>query len=32
LALATIATLTACGEAGGLGGMVQPGQIIGGGT
>jgi hypothetical protein len=32
LALATITTLAACGESGGLGGMVQPGQIIGGGT
>jgi len=32
LTLATIATLAACAESGGLGGMVQPGQIIGGGT
>jgi Protein of unknown function (DUF3313) len=33
LALATIAVLTACGQSGGgLGGMVQPGQIVGGGT
>lgn len=30
--MAAIAALTACGESGGLGGMVQPGQIIGGGT
>jgi hypothetical protein len=33
LALAAIAALTACGQSGGgLGGMVQPGQIVGGGT
>jgi hypothetical protein len=33
LALATIGALTACGQSGGgLGGMVQPGQIVGGGT
>ena len=33
LALAAIAALTACQQAGGgLGGMAQPGQIIGGGT
>ena len=33
LALATIAALTACAQSGGgLGGMVQPGQIVGGGT
>jgi hypothetical protein len=30
--LATIATLPACGESGGLGGSFQPGQVIGGGT
>jgi Protein of unknown function (DUF3313) len=31
--LAAIATLAACGQSGGgLGGMVQPGQIVGGGT
>jgi hypothetical protein len=29
---AMIATLAACGQSGELGGMVQPGQIIGGGT
>src|ERR1700760_4159533 len=30
---AAIATLAACGQSGGgLGGMVQPGQIVGGGT
>jgi Protein of unknown function (DUF3313) len=32
ITLAVAATLAACGESGGLGGMVQPGQIIGGGT
>ena len=33
LALATIGALAACGQSGGgLGGMVQPGQIVGGGT
>ena len=32
LALAAMATLTACGEFGGAGGMFQTGQIIGGGT
>ena len=33
LALAAIGALTACGQSdGGLGGMVQPGQIVGGGT
>src|ERR1700758_897174 len=32
LAVAIIATLTACGQSGESGGMVQPGQIIGGGT
>ena len=33
LALATIGALTACGQSGGgPGGMVQPGQIVGGGT
>jgi Protein of unknown function (DUF3313) len=32
MTLAVVATLAACGETGGLGGMVQPGQIIGGGT
>ena len=30
--LATIATLPACGESGGLGGSFQPGQVVGGGT
>lgn len=32
LALAAVATLAACGESGGTGGMFQTGQIIGGGT
>jgi hypothetical protein len=33
LVLAAIGALTACGQSGGgLGGMVQPGQIVGGGT
>src|SRR3954469_20155734 len=32
LALATSMSVTACSDSGGLGGMVQPGQIIGGGT
>src|SRR3954453_23426472 len=33
LGLAPIGALTACGQSGGgLGGMVQPGQIVGGGT
>ena len=33
LALATIGALTACGQSGGgLSGMVEPGQIVGGGT
>lgn len=32
LAFAGLAALTACGESGGMGGMFQTGQIVGGGT
>ena len=32
LALAAVTALSACGESGGMSGMFQPGQIVGGGT